>query len=292
MFDVTTDVYGLDLELFDTEVLAAYVVDAEEPVLVETGYPLAIDRLRDGLADAGVEPRDLQHAVVSHVHVDHSGGAAFLAGDNPDLSVYLHESTVDHLVDPAGLTESSRDAMGEHFAEMGESAPVPESNVVAVGDSHTIDVGDRSLELVSTPGHSPDHISAWDPASGTLFANEAPGSYYPKAGQWLPPATLPRFDVEAVRDSTARLREFDADRLALSHFGVQSDPGTALDSALDALATFEERIPELYEEYRDLAGTERAVREELVVLDGYSEDIRAFEARFQTRGFLSYLGLL
>lgn len=289
-FQVADDVFGIDLELFDSQVLAAYVIDGPEPALIETGHPHGIDRLRSGLAAVGIDPGDLAHAVISHVHVDHSGGAAFLVADNPDLSVYIHETTVDHLIDPSGLTESSRDAMGEHFAAMGEPDPVPTENVVSVDDDGmTIDAGDREIPLISTPGHSPDHLSAWDPASGTLFANEAIGSYYPRADRWLPPATLPRFDPDAVRSSATRLREFDADRLTLSHFGVRPDPTAAIDAAVERLDRFEERIPELHE--GSVAATEQAVREELVKLDGYADAVESFETRFQTRGFLRYLGL-
>lgn len=293
-FQVTDDVYGIDLEMFDTEVLSAYVIDGDEPVLIETGYPRGISQLRSGLRAVGVDPSELAHAVISHVHIDHSGGAARLVDDSPDIAVYIHEATADHLVDPSGLTESSREAMGNHFEEMGEPDPIPPENVVQVGDDGLdVDAGDRTLCLFSTPGHSPDHISAWDPASETLFANEAVGSHYPRADRWVPPSTLPRFDVEAVRTSADRLREFDARRLALSHFGVRTDPETALETAVKALDRFERRIPELYREHEeDLAATERAVREELVALDGYADAIESFETRFQTRGFLHHRGLL
>lgn len=293
MFEVGPDVYGIDLEMFDAEVLSAFVVDAAEPVLVETGYPNGVDVLRSGLQAAGVAPSSVEHAVISHVHIDHSGGAAALVSDNPDLAVYIHEVTADHLVDPAGLTASSRDAMGTHFEEMGAMDPVPEDNLVPVGDSGTtIHAGDRRLELHHTPGHSPDHLSAWDPISGTLFANEAVGSYYPREDRWLPPSTVPRFDVAAVRDSIEDLRGFDADRLAMSHYGVREDPSSALDRAAERLDFFQQRIPELFEDHGDLAATERAVREELVALDSYAEGIEDFETRFQTRGFLRDAGLL
>ncbi|MHB9287081.1 MBL fold metallo-hydrolase [Halobacteriales archaeon Cl-PHB] len=293
MFEVASDVYGIDVEMFDTEVLAAYVIDAEEPVLVETGYPNSIDRIRAELRDADIDPATVAHAVASHVHIDHSGGAASLTRDNPDLSVYIHEATADHLVDPAALTESSRDAMGEHFSEMGEPDPVPAENLVRVSDEGAaIDAGDRTVDLVHTPGHSPDHLAAWDPTSGTLFANEALGSYYPRADRWLPPATLPRFDPAAVRESADRLSEFDADRLAMSHFGVRADPAEAIDTARERLATFERRVEELYETHGNVADTERAVWRELVALDDYADGIVAFETRFQTRGFLKSLGLL
>lgn len=292
-FRITDDVYGIDLEMFDTEVLAAYVIDCDDPVLVETGYPNGIDHLRDSLEAVGVSPSDLGHAVISHVHIDHSGGAAALVEANPDLRVYIHEVTADHLLDPSGLTESSQDAMGVHFEEMGEPDTVPAENLVRVGDEgFELGSGDRTVSLVPTPGHSPDHLSAWDPQSGTLFANEAVGSYYPRAERWLPPSTLPRFDVEAVRASINRLYEFDADRLAMSHFGVRPDPRAALETAAEALDTFECRIPELYRELGNVDATERAVRAELVELEGYDDAIEDFETRFQTRGFLRYADLL
>ncbi|MFB6206793.1 MAG: MBL fold metallo-hydrolase [Haloglomus sp.] len=293
VFEITDDVYGIDLEMFDGEVLAAYVITSDDPVLVETGYPRGIERLRDGLEAVGVPPAELAHAVVSHVHIDHSGGAALLVEDNPDLSVYIHDVTADHLVDPADLTASSREAMGEHFAEMGEPEPMPPENLVRVSDDGTeIDSGDREIALVPTPGHSPDHLAAWDPTSGVLFANEAIGSYYPRADRWVPPSTLPRFDVDAVRASIDRLRAFDADSLAMSHFGCRADPSAALSLAAETLDQFERRIPELYREHDDLAATEAAVRDELLGLDAYAEGIQAFETRFQTRGFLRYAGVL
>lgn len=289
-FRIARDVHGIDLEMFDSEVLAAYVVDGPEPVLVETGYARGMEPLRSGLRDASVEPDELAHAIVSHVHLDHSGGAAALVEEAPDLRVYIHESTADFLTEPDELIESTKRAMGEHFAEFGAPDPLPAENLVRVGDDGlSLSVGDRTLDVVHTPGHSPDHLAAWDPTSRTLFANEAIGSYYPRTDCWVPPATLPRFDVAAVERSIDRLREFDADRLALSHFGIRDDPPEALDTAAERLALFDERVPALYDEHdEDLEATERAVESELVDLGPYHKGIRTFEMRFQTRGFLRY----
>lgn len=293
MFEIASDIHGIDLEMFDTEVLAAYVVDAAEPVLVETGYPNAFEHLCAELQAGGIDPATIAHAVVSHVHIDHSGGAAPLVEENPDLNVYIHEATAGHLAEPTALTESSRDAMGEYFAEMGPPDPVPPENIVEVTDEgFDIHAGDRSIELVHTPGHAPDHLAAWDPESQTLFANEALGSYYPRADRWLPPATLPRFDPAAVRESADRLSAFDAERLAMSHFGVVPDPAQGIQTARDRLSHFETRISELYDRHGSVAATEGAVRDELVDLGDYADGIVSFETRFQTRGFLQVLDLL
>jgi len=293
-FAVTNRVTGIDCEMFGEGVLAAYLLDDPEPTLVETGCAAGIDTLRAGIRAAGVDPTDLANAVVSHVHLDHSGGAAALAAEAPDLSVYIHEATADHLVDPGALVASSERAMGEHFPAVGAPDPLPAENLVPVGDDGaTVETGARSLELLHTPGHAPDHLAAWDPESGTAFVNEAIGSYYGRAGQHLPPATLPRFDPAAVRDSVATLRALDADRVALSHFGVRTDVGAAFEDTEAALELFLERVPELFEACdRDLSATEAAVREELLDLQGYAEGIQAFETRFQTRGALEHHGLL
>ncbi len=40
-------------------------------------------------------------------------------------------------------------------------------------DGDTIDLGDRSFEVMHLPGHSPDSIGLWDAASGTLFSGDA-----------------------------------------------------------------------------------------------------------------------
>jgi len=291
---ITEDIYGIDLWMFDEEVLAAYVIEEPEPVLIETGYARGTELLHSGLRDIGIAPATLAHAIVSHVHLDHSGGASALVEAATGLQVYIHKSTAEFLLDPDGLVESTRRAMGRHFEEFGAPEALPAENLARVGDEgRSLTVDDRTLELVHTPGHSPDHLAVWDPTSQTLFANEAVGSYYPRADTWLPPATLPRFDVTAVEESIDRLRGFDADRLAMSHFGVREDPQNALDTAAERLALFEERVPALYNEHdRDLGATERAVRSELVDLGPYHDDIEAFETGFQTRGFLRYHGCI
>lgn len=290
VFRIQEDVYGIDLQMFDREVLAAYIIDSSEPVLIETGYAKGIEPLWAGIQDAGIAPKDLTHAIVSHIHLDHSGGAAALAEKASDLQVYIHEATADFLLKPDGLVESTKRAMGRHFEEFGVPEPLSEGNIVQVTDSgFSLSAGNRELELVSTPGHAPDHLAVWDSTSGTLFVNEAIGSYYPRADTWLPPATLPRFDVAAVKESIDKLREFDADRLALSHFGFREDPQTAFDRVSERVALFDERIPELFKENgRDIEATERAVQSELVNLQPYHNDIEMFETRFQTRGFLRY----
>lgn len=293
-FHVAEDVTGIDLEWFDTQSLAAYVIDAPEPVLIETGFAKSVDRLRRGIEAVGVDPAGLRHAIVSHVHLDHAGGASALVEDAPDLHVYAHESLAEHLVDPAHLIESSKRAMGDAFSVIGVPDPLPPENLVSVDDGTRVEVGNRSLEIIHAPGHSPDHIAVWDESAGVLFANEGIGHHYPRIDRWTPPTTLPRFNVEAVRTTIDRLEALEPRLLVLSHFGSLADPPAAFDAARRCLDRFDTRIPELYDEHDgDIAAVEAAVREELVGFEPtYAAGLAEFESAFHTRGFLKYHDLI
>lgn len=290
-FEVSTDVYGLPLGPDDT--LGVFLVVDDEPTLVDAATAASVETIVAGMEDLGVAPETLANVVVSHVHLDHSGAAAGLADRSADLDVYIHESTAHHLVDPGRLVESTRQVLGEAFERMGAPDPLAEDRLVRVPDEGvSIDTGAHTLEVLHTPGHSPDHLSVWDAASGVAFANEAIGRYYPKADCWVPPVTLPNFDAGAVARSTAELRALGADDVALSHVGTLP-AADAFDRAAARLEEFTRRIPAWYGETGDLEGTVERVRERLLTLDGdYPDRVAAQQAAICTRGVLDDRGLL
>ena len=290
-FEVTDGVYGIDVELFDSAVASVYLFDGDEPTLVDAGAAASADVIEDGLEACGVAPSDLSNLVCSHVHVDHTGAASDLVDAAPELDVYIHESTAPHLIDPSGLVESSRRAMGEHFEPMGEQGPVPEENVVGVPDEGTtIDIGADSLELIHAPGHSLDHFAVWNPERDLLFAAECLGIYLPAADRWFPPSTLPNFDVELIADAIDRLEALEPDRIVFPHFGEwPDDPDEAFETARTELRRYDERILDLYAETGSLEETKRAVGDELLDLSPpYDPDVESFFASLVTEGYLTY----
>jgi glyoxylase-like metal-dependent hydrolase (beta-lactamase superfamily II) len=293
-FEVADGVTGIDVGMFGDGVGAVYLFDDEASTLVDAGTAAAADRIMAGLRECGVEPAGLSNLVLSHVHTDHAGAAADLVEAAPDLDVYIHEMTAPHLVDPSGLVESSRQAMGEHFAAMGEQGPVPESNVTGVGnDGTTLDIGTNRLELIYAPGHSPDHFAVWNPERRVLFAAECLGLYLADADRWLPPATLPNFDVALVDEAIDRLRGLDPEIIVFPHFGIwPDDPATAFERAERELHRFDERIVEFHEASGSIEATEERVRRELIDLgDAYDPRVESFFARLLTAGYLRHHGL-
>lgn len=295
-FSVAPDVSGIELAFEGT--IVAYVVDDEQPTVIETGVAAAAETLLDGLRAVGVDPASVEHVVPSHAHLDHSGGAQALVDAAPNATVYLHESMTEWLTDPDRfdhLVESSREALAEAFPEVGApEGPLPAERVQAVPDSGTeIDAGERTLEIVHTPGHSPDHVSVWDSDAGLLFANEALGRYYPAVDTWVPTTTLPKFDFDQVAASMERLEAYDVETLVLSHVGVRPDADRAFERARERLATFRERVPELYAANdEDLVATREAVGDELVGLrPEYSAREHETQSRMATDCVLNSLAL-
>lgn len=274
--------------------LSIYLVADDRPALIETGVAAEVEQLLAAVEARDVDPATLAHVVVSHIHLDHAGGAAGVAEAASGATVYLHESTVRHLVDPTRLVESSREVLGESFEEMGAPAPLERDRIRAVTDEGLeLDCGGRQLVLVHTPGHAPDHTAVWDPESRVLFANEAIGRYYPKADRWVPPITVPRFSAEDVRRSLETLRSYEPEVLALSHVGTRPDPDRAFDRAARRLEEFVDRIPRWYAETDDVGTTADRVGRELLDLGrAYPDDLVEQQAEICTHGVLLDAGLL
>ena len=106
-------VFVLDLDFQHTpRTMAAYlIVGNAGPVLVETGPGSTLPMLHARLSEHGYEPKDIQHVLVTHIHLDHSGAAGWWA--NQGAAVYVHHVGAPHLIDPARLLRSAGRIYGE-----------------------------------------------------------------------------------------------------------------------------------------------------------------------------------
>jgi glyoxylase-like metal-dependent hydrolase (beta-lactamase superfamily II) len=225
MVSVRTLVGGVHLIDLGTaggaEVNAAYLIAAREPALVETGPAADLPRLLAGLERMGIGPGDLAHVVVSHVHLDHAGAAGHLVRRFPSASIWVHERGAPHLADPTRLVASTARTFGEERMRrlFGRPLPVPSERLRAVADGDVLELGDRSLEIIHTPGHASHHVSVCDPNGGSVFTGEAIGCHLPWADCYRPALPPPEVDIDAALASIARIREIEPAVLLTSHFG-------------------------------------------------------------------------
>jgi len=226
----------IDLEHLGRErVVGSYLLQGDEPALVDCGPASCLPALRAGLASEGLEVGDLRHLVLTHIHLDHAGAAGILVRENPALLVHVSEIGAPHLVDPTRLERSARRLYGEDFDRLwGPLLPVPEENVRVVGG--------RVLghEAFPTPGHASHHVS-YLTADGTCFTGDAAGVRIPPSRYVAPVSPPPDIDVEAWERSLDAIGERRPERLCLPHFGIVDDPEDHVERCRAALSTWAER---------------------------------------------------
>jgi glyoxylase-like metal-dependent hydrolase (beta-lactamase superfamily II) len=220
-----------------TDVTAGYLLDAPRPTLVECGPALAVEHTIAGLRALGMEPGDLAYLVLTHVHLDHAGGAGDVARAFPSATIVVSDVGAPHLHDPSRLNASASRVYGElHGTVYGDCTPIPAERLLGVRDGDELDLGGgRTLELLATPGHAKHHLGVHDLTTGAIFSGDSVGVKLPGMTH-IRPATPPAdFHLEAALASLERYREREPSRVYLAHYGPVDPPDAALDEAVERL---------------------------------------------------------
>jgi glyoxylase-like metal-dependent hydrolase (beta-lactamase superfamily II) len=257
------------IELLDTgmvgqrELNAVYLLPGDEPTLVEAGPAADTDGIVAALTRRGLGSRDLAHVLVTHIHLDHAGGAGSLLRHFPRADVWVHERGAVHLADPHRLVASTARTYGEDRmrAFFGTTLPVDPERIRSLGDGDAIELGDRRLDVLDTPGHASHHAAFADSATGAVFTGEAIGSYLPWVDVYRPALPPPEVDVEAALASIERIRA-RADSLLTSHFGPIGDASEGCDRAVSRIRAWSDTVRLLSTDGSDLDGIAAALREQ------------------------------
>ena len=187
-------------------------------VLVESGPGSTVDNVLAGIRDAGFEPEGLEHLLVTHIHLDHAGGAGELARSSGAL-VHVHHRGAPHLADPSKLMISAARIYGERMDELwGEMVPVPADRLRSHFDGDVLELGSHRIEILDTPGHA-SHHAAYLLNDATIFCGDAAGVRFPPEELIRPALPPPEIDLEVWDGTIAKLRSCVPERLLLTHFG-------------------------------------------------------------------------
>jgi glyoxylase-like metal-dependent hydrolase (beta-lactamase superfamily II) len=221
--------------------VASYLYDGGDGLaVVETGPASTLAAVLGAIRDIGREPRDVTHIFVTHVHLDHAGGAGALLRHTPRARVHVHPRGVAHLADPSRLIASATQLYGGMMDTLwGAMVPVPEDRLAVLHDGDEVRVGNRRLRAVDTPGHAVHHHAYHDPDAGLVFTGDIGGIRIRRLPYVSAPTPPPDIDLRAWRHSLDRLRELRPSLLLLTHFGGVDDAEWHLDDLsrrLDAWA--------------------------------------------------------
>jgi len=236
VFQIDTRMAGYD------GITAGYLIRGDRPCLVETGTAPSAPVVRDALAQLGIGPGDLATVVVTHIHLDHAGGAGDIAAMFPAAQIVVHQRGARHLADPSRLMASARMVYGDALDRLfGVLAPVPAERIVALGDVGTIDLGGgRRLDSHYSPGHAKHHVGLVDSESGDLYVGDAAGMYLPETGDLRPGTPPPDFDHQTALASLRMFAALEPARLLFSHYGPVVPVGQTLDRAAEEITVWVE----------------------------------------------------
>lgn len=250
-------------DLGKPERTGTYVIDEQDLTIVETGPSPSVKYVKEGLKSLGFSLEDVKYIIVTHVHLDHAGGAGLLMKDCPNARVVVHPKGARHLVDPKRLAAGARAVYGESFAELFDPiVPVPEEKLLVKGEGDELKIGPEcTLEFLDTPGHAKHHFSIYDPGSNGIFTGDTVGIRYDQLIHdgidfFLPSTSPNHFDPSAMHQAIKRIRDLHVDRIYYGHFGMTSLINEALDQVSEWLDIFVEEGEKTFaaeEGYAELA---------------------------------------
>ncbi len=220
---------GMDLGM--PERTGTYVLIEDHITLIETSASPSAPYILEGLGQLGITPEQIKYIIVTHIHLDHAGGAGLMLTHCKNAKLVVHPKGARHLTDPSRLIASAKMVYGERFDTLFDPIlPVPEERLMTMADGETLEIGQEcTLTFYDTPGHSNHHFSIYHPGVNGIFTGDTAGIVYPELSRrglnlFLPSTSPNQFNPEKMLHSLRLYEELGAERLFFGHYGMAECP--------------------------------------------------------------------
>lgn len=224
-------IWALDSGFSGTQVVAVHILQhGGRTALIDTSSKTSVPRTLQALDYLGIPRNSVDWIILTHVHLDHAGGAGLLMEHLPEAKLLVHPRGQRHMIDPAKLWAATQEVYGAESAEerYGSLAPIPAERTVAAPDGTVVEVGGRRLECLDTAGHARHHICIRDTLTGHVFTGDTFGFSY---REWdhhgrqfiLPTMTPTQFDPEALHSSIDRIMAGHPEAVYVTHYSQLRD---------------------------------------------------------------------
>lgn len=202
------------------------LVEGGRAAVIDTGTSHAVPHVMAALKVRGVAPAQVDYVILTHVHLDHAGGAGQLMARFPNARLTVHPRGARHMIDPSRLLAATVAIYGERETRRlyGEILPVPRARVIETPEGATLHLAGRELLFLDAPGHARHHVVAWDAKTGHIFAGDTFGISYrdldQDGRQFSFPTTSPsQFDPAQLHVSIDRMLSLRPEAIYVAHFG-------------------------------------------------------------------------
>ncbi len=232
LIDFHAGITAIDTEYVRPGLDASHlIVQEERAAFVDTGTTHSVPLLLAALKEKNLAPEQVDYVFLTHVHLDHAGGAGALMAALPRATAVLHPRGARHMADPSRLVAGSKAVYGDAAFDnlYGEIVPIPAERIRTVEDGEKLVLAEREFEFLHTEGHARHHYCIVDPAADAIFTGDCFGISYREldtaAGPFIFPTTTPvQFDPEAAHATLHRLLSYAPRYVFLTHFSRVSAP--------------------------------------------------------------------
>lgn len=232
LIDYANGIYAFDAGYLRPQLVAVHLMEHQgRAAFIDTGTFETLPRALAALDALGLGPDAVDYVILTHIHLDHAGGAGSMMAAFPNARLMVHPRGARHMSEPSKLMAGVEAVYGREQARRlyGELKPIAAERIIEAHEGTLVHLAGRELLCIDTPGHARHHIAIFDAQSKGIFTGDTLGIAYRElevAGRpFLFPTTTPtQFDPVALRDSVERMLALQPDAAYLTHFGRLPEP--------------------------------------------------------------------
>lgn len=225
--DYDNGVSAIDADYLRPGLAAIHLIQENgQAALVDTGTSSSVPGVMNALREKNLAPAAVAYVFLTHIHLDHAGGAGEFMHLLPNARLVVHPRGARHMVDPARLISSATTVYGEaEFKRIYRTIlPVDANRIIEAPDGFRLDFNGRPLLFLDTPGHARHHYCILDERYQSFFTGDTFGLSYREFDvdgmEFVFPTTTPvQFDPVAAHASLDRLISYHPSYAFLTHYG-------------------------------------------------------------------------
>ncbi|WP_154663105.1 MBL fold metallo-hydrolase [Bacillus massiliigorillae] len=228
---INSTIYCIDCHDLQREKrTGCYIMKGNKVTIIETSASPSIPYILKGLEEMNIALHDIDHIIVTHIHLDHAGGAGLLLEKCPNADIIVHPKGARHLEDPSRLIAGARAVYGDDFDELfNPIVPIPKDRIKIAQHGDQLILENRTLTFYDSPGHANHHIAIHDSLTNGIFTGDTAGIQYREldnsSTQLFLPSTSPsQFNPIAMEQSIALFESLNPDYIYFGHYGHSNNP--------------------------------------------------------------------
>ncbi|HEY9162873.1 MAG TPA: MBL fold metallo-hydrolase [Desulfomonilia bacterium] len=191
-------------DISNPEDASVFIIDCgDELCMIDCGAGKSAELIIENIEETGLDPYRLSSLLLTHCHVDHIGALAFFK-EKYKLNVYSHELDSDAI--------ESGDPKKTASTWYGVRLPKTRVDFRLKGAEGVIDIGNKKISWLHTPGHTPGSVVFYidDYGQRILFGQDIHGPFHADFDS----------DIAMWRESMEKVIGLESDILCEGHFGI------------------------------------------------------------------------